>query len=160
SNMNSWRVDLPEPPARVETRPGTPPDDPNAVWVPGGWEDRSERWMWRAGYWAHPNGNQVWQPGQYVPTDHRFAYVPGCWYYALEERGLLYAPVYFTDPLWLNPGWAFSPRFAIGLGSGWGGWGTGGLFGSLFCGPGFNNFFFGNCFSPWNSWGFGGPFWG
>ena len=34
TNMNSWRVDLPEPPKSVESGPSTPADNPNAVWIP------------------------------------------------------------------------------------------------------------------------------
>ncbi len=161
--MNSWRIDMPEPPKSVESGPSTPPDNPDAVWIPGAWEYRNERFVWRAGYWAHPNGNQLWQPGQYVETGSGYAYVPGYWDYPLEERGLLYAPVYFTQPLWQTPGWCFRPRLAIGFG-GWGGWGGGGAFGSLFIGSGFNNYCYGNFFNPWgfggSSFGFGNSFWG
>jgi hypothetical protein len=162
-DMTSWRVDLPEPPRSVESGPSTPSDNPNAIWIPGAWEFRNERFVWRAGYWAQPNGNQVWQPGQYVQTTSGFTYCPGYWDYPLEERGLLYAPVYFTEPLWQTPGWCYRPRFAFGLGfGGFGGWGTGGLFTSLFIGSGFNHYCYGYPFSPWGfggSWlGLGSPF--
>src|SRR5262245_54748237 len=169
TDMNNWRVDLPEPPKTVESGPSTPSEDPNAIWVPGTWEYRNGQFAWRAGYWAQPNGNQIWQPGQYLATGSGYSYCPGYWDYPLEERGLLNAPVYFTEPLWDNPGWFYRPRFAFGLGFG-AGWGTGAFFNSLFYGPGFNNLYYGNYFNPWfnggwaggwgGGWGWGGGFWG
>ena len=83
--------------------------------------------VWRPGYWAYPNENQVWQPGQYLATGSGYSYCPGYWDYPLEDRGLLNAPVYFTEPLWQTPGWAFRPRFAFGLGYGLGRMGHGRL---------------------------------
>lgn len=157
TDMNNWRVDLPEPPRTVESGPSTPADNPEAVWVPGGWEYRNGQYAWRAGYWAYPNGNQVWQPGQYLATGSGYCYNPGYWDYPLEERGLLYAPVYFEQPLWQTPGWYYRPRFAFGLGFG-AGFGTGAFFNSLFYGPGFNNYYYGNYYNPWYTGGWGG--WG
>jgi len=163
TNMNNWRIDLPEPPTSVESGPSTPSDDPNAIWIPGQWEYRNDQYVWRSGYWAHSNDDQVWQPGQYLATGSGYSYCPGDWDYPLEDRGLLYAPVYFTQPLWQTPGWYYRPRFALGLGFGYGGWGSGGLFGSLFYGPGYNNYYYGNYYNPWytgGSWlGYGSPFW-
>jgi len=159
TDMNNWRVDLPEPPKSVERGPNTPADNSNAIWVPGTWEYRNEQFVWRPGYWAYANGNQVWQPGQYLATGSGYCYNPGYWDYPLEDRGLLYAPVYFTDPLWNTPGWYYRPRFAFNLGYGVG-WGTGTFFGSLFYGPGYNNFYYGNYYNPWYTGGwYGAPYW-
>lgn len=162
-DLNRWRVDLPEPPPTVERGPSAPATDPNAVWIPGAWEFRNEQYVWRPGYWAVPNGDMIWQPPQYVTTGSGFTYVPGYWDYPLEDRGLLFAPVCFSQPLWLTPGWCFRPSLALGIG--WdGGWGCGGFFNSLFISPGFNYFCFGNYFSPGLSWGlwtgcFSNPLW-
>ena len=100
-----------------------------------------------------PNGNMIWQPGQYVQTPSGFAYVPGYWDYPLENRGLLSAPVYFTEPLWQNPGWAYQSRYAIGCD---------GLFNSLYIGPGYNNYYYGNYDPYWygGAWLGFGPWWG
>lgn len=161
TDMNSWRIDLPEPPATVEAGPNTPSDNPDAHWIPGAWEFRGEKYVWRPGYWAKPYGELLWTPPQYLATTHGFAHVPGYWDYPLEDRGLLYAPVCFTQPLWATPGWAYRPRFAVGLGFG-NGWGAGGFFTSLYIGPGFNNYYFGNFGRPWagGTWlGLGNPLW-
>lgn len=164
ADMNSWRIDLPEPPATVENGPNTPAPNQDSVWIPGAWEFRNEQYVWRPGYWARPAGDMLWNPGQYLATPRGYSYVPGYWDYPLEDRGLLYAPVCFTQPLWQNPGWAYRPRYALGVGYG-NGWGTGGLFTSLYIGPGYNNYYYGNYGRPWTggTWlglNFGSPFWG
>ena len=148
ASMNSWRVDLPSPPTPVENGPSTPPPSDGAVWIPGHWEYREGRYVWQAGYWAYPNGVMMWHPPQYLYTGSGYLYVPGYWDYPLEWRGVLYTPVCFTQPVWLTPGWRWRPRLALGLGLGWG-WGFGGLFSSLYIGPGWNYFFYGNWWDPW-----------
>ncbi|HMP16865.1 MAG TPA: YXWGXW repeat-containing protein, partial [Gemmatales bacterium] len=152
---SSWRVDLPEPPASVEAGPNVPARHEDAIWIPGHWVHRGESYVWRPGYWAEVEDNMVWMPGQYVYTGNGYRFVNGYWDYCLEDRGLLFAPVTFTSPLWLNPGWAFRPCFGIniGFGGGWG-WGWGGFYNNLYMGPGFGNFWFGNFCNPW-CWGAG-----
>jgi hypothetical protein len=157
TNMNSWRIDLPEPPKSVENGPNTPAPSPDSVWIPGTWEFRNGEYVWRPGYWAQPQGEMVWQPPQYLTTGSGFSCIPGYWDCPLEDRGLLNAPVYFAQPLWQTPGWWYRPRFSIGFGYG-GGWGYGGCFNSLFIGAGYNNFYYGNCWNPY--WLGGGLFFG
>lgn len=134
-SMTSWRVDLPPPPPSIEQGPSTPPPSDNAVWVPGYWEYRDGRYLWRAGYWAYANDVMVWHPPQYLCCGSTYLFVPGYWDYPLEWRGVLYTPIIFTRPLWLTSGWCWRPRLALSLGLGWG-WGYGGLFSSLYIGPG------------------------
>ncbi|MBL8821860.1 MAG: YXWGXW repeat-containing protein [Planctomycetia bacterium] len=151
SNENSWRVDLPEPPKSVEEGPNVPAPHGDAIWIPGHWVFRDEKYVWQPGYWGEVENNMLWNPGQYNYTGNGYRYVPGYWDYCFEDRGLLYAPVYFTEPLWLTPGWRFCPTFGINIGFG-GGWGCGygGFYNNLFIGPGYGSFWFGN---------FGGPLW-
>lgn len=161
ASMNSWRVDLPPPPAPVENGPSTPPPTANAIWIPGHWEYRDGRYVWRAGYWAYANGLMLWHPPQYLYSGSGYLYVPGYWDYPLEWRGVVYTPVYFTQPVWLTPGWRWRPRLALSLGLGWG-WGCGGLFSSLFIGPGWNFYYYGNwcdpCwYTPW--WWYPNIYW-
>ncbi|GIW84187.1 MAG: hypothetical protein KatS3mg106_700 [Gemmataceae bacterium] len=148
ASMSSWRVDLPPPPSPVESGPSTPPPSDTAVWIPGHWEYRDGRYVWRAGYWAYANGVMMWHPPQYLSTGSGYMYVPGYWDYPLEWRGVVYTPVYFTQPVWLTPGWRWRPRLALSLGLGWG-WGCGGLFSSLYIGPGWNYYYYGNWWDPW-----------
>ena len=165
-DVNSWRIDLPKPPASVENGPNGPSPEPDGLWIPGAWVFRDEKYVWRPGYWAAPNGDRMWVPGQYLATPHGYQYIPGYWDYPFEDRGILNPSVTFTEPLWQTPGWAYRPRYAIGLGYN-DGPGCGALFSSLYIGPGYNSFYYGNYgFGGFGGGGFGlgigfgAPFWG
>jgi hypothetical protein len=136
-------VDVPEPPKSIENGPSTPSDNPDAMWVPGGWEYRNSQFVWRAGYWAAPYLQMMWQPSQYVYNGSEYNYVPGYWDYPLEQRGLLTAPVYIDPQFAINPNWSYTPQYGIGIGD-TNGWGNGGLFGSMYLGPNYNNYYYGN----------------
>lgn len=155
SNENSWRIDLPKPPESVEAGPNIPAPHKDAHWIPGHWVHRDDNYVWRPGYWGEIEDGMIWTPSQYLYTGSGYRFVPGYWDYCFEDRGLLYAPVYFTSPLWLNPGWRFCPSFgiSIGFGGGWG-WGYGGFYDNLYIGPGFGCYWFGNFGGPW-FWGAG-----
>jgi hypothetical protein len=145
---------LPEPPKAIESGPSTPNDNPDAMWVPGGWEYRNGQFAWRSGYWAAPYRNMMWQPGQYVCRDQGYTYVPGYWDYPLENRGLLYAPVYIDPQVILNPNWSYTPQYGLNVGEP-GGYGNGGFFGSLYYGPNYNNYYYGDYGNPYGLGGFG-----
>ncbi|HEY2785680.1 MAG TPA: hypothetical protein VGJ05_11985 [Fimbriiglobus sp.] len=151
TTMNQWRVDLPEPPKQLNADPNTPAPHQGMTWIPGSWvyNEGTGQYAWRSGYWADPPGNMVYQPDQYQETTYGFAYNPGYWDYCLEDRGLLYAPVCFTRPLWNTPGWYYRPRFALNVGYGTG-WGSGAFFASLSIGPGFGNYYYGPYGSGWS----------
>lgn len=149
------RTNLPEPPRSVENGPNVPAPHKDALWIPGRWVHREDNYVWQPGYWGEVEQDMVWTPGQYNYTGHGYCWVPGYWDYCFEDRGLLYAPVYFTRPLWLTAGWRFCPSFGIsvGFGGGWA-WGYGGFYDSLFWGPGYCSFWFGNYYGP-GYWGCG-----
>lgn len=155
SNDTNRRRNLPEPPNTVENGPNVPAPHGDALWIPGHWVYRNDKYVWQPGYWGEVEQDMVWTPGQYNYTGDGYCYVPGYWDYNLEDRGLLFAPVYFSRPLWLNAGWRFCPSFGInvGFGGGWA-WGYGGFYDSLFIGPGYGSFWFGNYFGP-GYWGCG-----
>lgn len=155
TNENSWRVDLPEPPQTVESGPNIPAPHKDAQWIPGQWVHRNENYVWQPGYWGEVENNMMWMPGQYNYTGSGYRYVTGYWDYCFEDRGLLYAPVYFSRPLWLNAGWNYTPCYSInvGLGGGWA-WGFGGFYNNLYVGAGYGGFWFGN-YGGWGGWGGG-----
>src|SRR5262245_4157916 len=101
------------PPAPLDEGPSIPAPDDNSLWVPGTWAWRSNAYVWRPGYWAEPINGFVWTPPSYYWTPIGYAYTSGFWDYPLFNRGLLFAPVYFTQPFWLWPGWFYRPCFAI-----------------------------------------------
>ena len=103
------------------------------MWVPGLWEHKNGKFEWQPGYWPPSSGNMIWQPGQYVATETGFAFVPGHWDYPLEERGVLYAPMYFSRAQREKRGWSYRPEYAVSFGSD-SKWGRGGAFDVLLIG--------------------------
>src|SRR5438093_741814 len=103
-----------KPPAPVpEEPPDQKPKGDNVQWIPGywAWDTDKNDFLWVSGYWDYP----------------------------LADRGLLFAPARFNQPLWQTPGWFYRPSFVIGFD---------GLFGSLFVGRRHRRFFFGDYYDP------------
>ncbi|HEV3386753.1 MAG TPA: hypothetical protein VG097_18195 [Gemmata sp.] len=154
TDTTTWKDVFPEPPKSVENGPSTPNENPNAMWVPGGWEYRNNEFVWRSGYWAAPYRDLMWQPSQYVYNGSGYNYIPGYWDYPLENRGLLNAPVYIDPQFVQNSNWSFTPQYGIGAGDA-NGWGNGGLFESMYVGPNYNNYYYGNYGDPFGLGGLG-----
>jgi hypothetical protein len=152
TDLKSLPANLPEPPSPKADAATSPKDNPNAMWVPGVWQYGNGEFEWQPGYWPPSNGPLYWQQAQYVATETGFAFVPGHWDYPLEERGLLYSPVWFSPAQREKRGWAYRPESAIVFGSN-SGWGKGGAFDSLLIGPNENSYVFGNH----STWALGGP---
>jgi hypothetical protein len=138
----------PEPPASKDEPPTAPKDNPNAMWVPGYWQHKNGQFEWQPGYWPASFDNLYWEQGQYVASESGFVFVPGYWDYPLEERGLLNAPVFFSQAQREKRGWAYRPEYAVSFGSN-AGWGRGGAFDALYIGPNYNSYYFGH-FSGWS----------
>jgi hypothetical protein len=141
-----------KPPDSLENGPSVPAPDDNSLWVAGHWEWRDGQFVWRPGYWADGQPGMVWNQPDYYYTPSGYVYNTGYWDYDLDNRGLLFAPVYFTEPLWTYPGWYYRPWYYVGwrglLGSLW--WGRGGYwFGDYYGG------YLGYGFRPWFSFGLG-----
>ena len=73
-----------------------------------------------------------------VAPDPGYIWVDGYWDWPYDLRGLVFAPVYFNQPVWLNAGWRYRPTFVVGFNS---------FFDSAFVGPG-GGYYFGNYYSP------------
>jgi WXXGXW repeat (2 copies) len=126
---------VPAPPASLENGPSAPVPDDNAVYTPGNWVYQDQRYLWQPGYYAAPQPGRVWVSPRYVWTPAGCVYVSGYWDYPLEARGYLYPSVYFTQPLWLTPGWCYQPAVALDFAP---------IFSSFFVGPGYHHYFYGN----------------
>ncbi len=127
---------LPEaPPPSLDSGPSVPAPDDNSIYVPGSWIYRETRYLWRPGFWIGAQPGYVWTPASYCATPSGYLFVDGYWDRCLEDRGLLFAPVCFTQPLWQNPGWAYQPNYCIG---------TDGLLASLFVRPRWGHYYFGD----------------
>ena len=130
---------LPPPPASVDNGPTIPAPSDDSIYVPGCWLWQATRYLWRPGFWMPGRPGWLWNPSYYSWTPQGCVYVDGFWDRALEDRGVLFAPVAFSQPLWNNPGWAFQPSYAVDLGN---------VCNSLFVNPGYSHYFFGNYYAP------------
>jgi len=130
---------LKPPPASLEAGPSTPAPDDDSSYVPGIWMPGDDSYVWRPGYYINFRPSWIWTNSHFVWSPRGDVYVDGFWDYPLENRGVLFAPVSFTQPLWTTPGWYYRPRWVVGLN---------GLYPSLFVWPNSGCFYFGNYFDP------------
>ena len=104
---------LPTPPQTLEQGPSTLAPSPNHFWVSGCWNWRDNRYLWRPGYWTIAQTNWMWVPSYYAWTPQGCVFIPGYWDYVMPQRGLLYAPVYFSPVVYTRPSFFFTPRMGI-----------------------------------------------
>jgi len=101
---------LPPPPPSIDEGPSTPAPDENSTYIAGCWAYQRTRYLWRPGYWVGNRPDWIWNPAHYVWTPSGCLYNDGYWDHPLDERGLLFAPVYF------DRGWghrAFIPQYVV-----------------------------------------------
>jgi YXWGXW repeat-containing protein len=104
---------LPEPPATQEAGPNIPQPSADDFWVPGYYQYVDARYVWRPGYWTVGRPDWIWTPAHYVWTPSGYIFIAGHWDYALARRGVLFAPVYFTTPIYVRPRYVFAPAVVI-----------------------------------------------
>src|SRR5271157_4581081 len=126
---------MPAPPASLETGPNSPQPGPGVFWSPGSWYWQENRYVWRPGFWAAVQPNWVWIPPHYVWTPGGYLFVEGYWDLPLANRGLMFAPVYYPQPVYLQPAYVYTPTITIA---------TGGLVANLFVQPGYGHYCFGD----------------
>ena len=84
---------LPPPPPPVEAaQPPSPGDD--YAYAPGTYVYYQSRYMWRPGFWYQFRPGWVYVPAHYVWTPIGYVFVEGYWDYPLQQRGVLFCPVY------------------------------------------------------------------
>jgi hypothetical protein len=143
---------VPEPPRNPDQGPTTPAPDDNSSYIPGAWFYGNNGYTYRGGYWTDCFADRIWIPARYYWSPYGYRFCSGYWDYPFAGRGLLFAPVYFTRPLWLTTGWFYRPYFTVGFG---------GLFGNFFVGYGYNHYFFGDYYgSSYLSLGIYPWYWG
>jgi hypothetical protein len=126
---------LPEPPAPEDTEAPGPPPYSEGVWVPGCWYWQQDRYVHRAGYWLRGQSGWVWVPSHYQWTPRGYVFLQGHWDYALDRRGVLFAPVYFPAAAYARAGFSYTPTIAIDLGL---------LVVNLFAYPRYGHYYFGD----------------
>ena len=133
------------PPASLEAGPTSPSPGDNFFWATGSWTYYDRGYRWQPGYWAPYQENWVWISPRYVWTPAGCIYLPGRWDYRMTRRGCLFAPVYFTQPIYARPNYVYRPWCALN---------TPNLFVHLWVRPNYGHFYFGNYYgSNWNTWG-------
>src|SRR5262249_33170980 len=78
-----------------------------------------------------------WIPSRYCWTPGGYVFMNGYWDYPLEDRGLLFAPAYFSRPLYADPSYAYQPGYAVCLDP---------LLNWFFARPGYGRYYFGDYF--------------
>jgi hypothetical protein len=104
---------LPPPPKSLETGPNTPAPAPNLSWTPGYWSWQGSAYAWRPGFWAAVQANWIWMPPHYIWTPNGHLFVAGYWDLPLANRGLMFAPVYYPQPVYAQPNFVFTPSISI-----------------------------------------------
>lgn len=130
---------LPEPPKSVENGPNVPAPGDDYFWAPGQWSWVDGQYLWTPGTWVKRSQNWVWTPGTYVSTPAGYVYNSGYWDYPLEDRGWLFAPVSFSNPLYADPGYYYTPTVSLT---------AAGLTDNLFCNVNSGGYYFGDYYDP------------
>ena len=129
---------LPTPPMVEDVEaPGEPPS-PDDIWVPPCPYWDQDQYIIRPGYWLPGRPDWVWVPSYYVWTPRGYFFCQGHWDYPLEDRGILFAPVYFPTDIYLRPGFTYTPTIVVDLSL---------LATSLFTYPRYCHYFFGDYYS-------------
>lgn len=126
---------LPEPPALAVEVPISSAPSPNMIWVPACMYWAHGRYLLRAGYWLAAQPDWVWVPSHYIWTPRGYIFAAGHWDYALERRGVVFAPVYFPPSYQGRSNYSYSPSIVIDVGM---------LRVSLFVYPLYHHYFFGD----------------
>jgi hypothetical protein len=126
---------LPAPPASLEAGPNSPAPGGSVFWTPGSWYWQDTRYVWRPGFWAAVQPSWVWIPAHFLWTPGGYLFVEGYWDLPLAARGILFAPVYYARPVYLQPAYVFSPSITIA---------TSGLVANLFIQPSYHHYCFGD----------------
>ena len=139
AQQNEGELDyLPQPPQPVEIAPTIPAPSVNHVYVPGCWVWR-ERYVWRPGFWIEHRPNWIWVPAHYTWTPAGYVFVDGYWDYPLADRGVLFAPVYVPQVVYVQPDYVYTPTYVVRDQC---------MYGALFVRRGYGCYYFGDYFEP------------
>lgn len=132
---------LPAPPASLEVGASGPPPSPDSIWTPGTWVWQDNRYVWQPGTWVDFQPEWVWNPPEYFSTPSGYVYNDGYWDRPLLDRGQAFAPVYYQQPVYRQPGYHFTPSLALVASA---------LASSLFVRPASQQYYFGDYYDANN----------
>ncbi len=139
STERTETVYLPPPPQPLTVQPSSPPPTPEYIWMDGNWVWYHGRYVWQAGYWLQLRPEMIWIPAHYLWTPRGFIFIQGYWDYQLAHRGVMFAPVYYTHPIYRNRGYYYSPSIVLNIDA---------VFLSLFIRTDSHHYYFGDYFAP------------
>ncbi len=126
---------LPAPPAYDDVQPPSSPLSQDNIWVPSCQYWYQGHFVRRPGYWLAAQQDWVWVPSHYIWTPRGYVFSEGHWDYPLEDRGVLFAPVYFPPSVYSRLGYSYSPSIVLDLGA---------LVANLFTYPRYDHYYFGD----------------
>ena len=141
---------LPPPPQPLQAGPSSPPSAPDYVWMEGNWIWSHNGYAWQSGYWYEPKPDMIWIPAHYVWTPRGYIFVMGYWDYQPSRRGVMYAPLYYSRPVYRHRGYFYRPHVVLN---------TDTVFLSLFVRRGYHHYYYGDYrdrryekrgFRPWS----------
>ncbi len=132
------------PPESLEEGASSPSPGDDYFYVPGNWGYYETGYRWSPGYWAMHRPNWCWVQARWVWTPRGCIFLNGYWDYAFARRGFCYAPVYFSRPIYANPGYYYRP---------WCGLNVGNLFVHFWVRPTYCHYYFGNYYANYDRWG-------
>ncbi len=91
------------------------------------------RYVWVPGHWVESRPNLVWVQPTYCWCPRGWVYCDGYWDYPLEQRGLIFAPVYFARPVLY-----YRPAVCVDVGV---------VTCSLFCRPAYCHYYYGDYYA-------------
>ncbi len=103
---------LPQPPKPPEVAPPPKPTTLESFYVPGNWVWDGDKYVFKAGYWAHVEPGYVWVNAHYRWTPTGYIYVGGYWDLAMSRRGILYSPVIIRPDV-VTVGFVYTPCYAV-----------------------------------------------
>jgi WXXGXW repeat (2 copies) len=109
---------LPQPPAPLEIGPTMQAPSEDYYYAPGCWVYNDARYVWRPGYYAPYVEDIVWVPPTYIWTPSGYVFRPGYYDRPFDQRGTVFAPVYFNQPIYQQPDYYFQPTCVINTGFG------------------------------------------
>ena len=130
------------PPPAVDIEPPDPSPSRDGIWVPGCWYWVNDRYVSRPGYWLQGQSGWVWIPSHYIWTPRGYVFSNGHWDYTVEQRGVLFAPVYFPSSVaYTRTDYRYSLGVVVDLGL---------LRVNLFCYPRYSHYYFGDYYDDTN----------
>ncbi len=107
---------LPAPPESLEVGPSSPAPRDDAFYVPGNWVYQTQGYQWTPGYWTQTQPDWIWVPAAYVWTPRGCIYRAGFWDYEINQRAVMFTPVYFQPHIYSRPRFAYRPRYVVNTG--------------------------------------------